>query len=162
MTPKDKGQKSAKGAAKIQIIATNKDARFRYFIEDVIEAGLVLLGTEVKSLRNGKVQLSDSYVFVKDGQAWIQNMHIGEYSHGNLLNHVPLRDRKLLLHRKEIDKLAAAVNERGCSVIPTQMYFLKGRAKVELGVGKGKKAHDKRDSIKEKESKREMDRALKR
>lgn len=145
-----------------KVIATNKDARFRYFISETVEAGLVLVGTEVKALRNSKVNLSDAYVFVKDGQAWLQNMHIGEYSHGNRENHVPLRDRKLLLHRKQIDKLAASVNEQGMSVVPTELYFLKGKAKVELGIGRGKKAHDKRNSIKEKESKREMDRVLKR
>jgi SsrA-binding protein len=153
MKPQNTGKK---------IISVNKDARFRYFIEEVIEAGLALLGTEVKSLRNGKAQISDAYVFVKNGEAWLQNMHIGEYSHGNRENHIPLRDRKLLLHRKEIDKLAAAVNEKGMSVIPTELYFLKGRAKVELGLGRGKKSHDKRESIKEKESKREMERVLKR
>ncbi len=144
-----------------KIIATNKDARFRYFIEDTMEAGLVLLGTEIKSLRNGKVQMSDAYVFFINGEAFLQNMHIAEYSHGNRENHLPLRDRKLLLNRRELDKLAAAVHERGMQVIPTQMYFVKGRAKVEIGLGKGKKVHDKRNSIKEKESQREMDRVRK-
>lgn len=162
MKPADNGKRGAKGATTKQIITVNKDARFRYFIHEVLEAGLVLVGTEVKSLRTGKVNLSDAYVYIKNGQAWLQNMHIGEYSHGNRENHVPLRDRKLLLHRREIDKLAAAVNKEGMSVIPTEMYFLKGRAKVELGLGKGKKAHDKRDSIKEKEAQREMDRVRKR
>ncbi len=150
---KDEGRKS---------IATNKDARFRYFIEETIEAGIALQGTEVKSIRTGKVQLSDAYVFVKNGEAFVSNMHIPEYTHGNRENHDPLRERKLLLHRKEIDKLAAAVNRDGRTIIPTEMYFLKGRVKLELGLGKGKKAHDKRASIKEKESKREMDRAKKR
>ncbi|HEY8280042.1 MAG TPA: SsrA-binding protein SmpB [Bdellovibrionota bacterium] len=145
-----------------KIIATNKDARFRYFIEDTIEAGLALQGTEVKSLRTGKVQMADAYVFVKNGEAFLSNMHIPEYTHGNRENHNPLRERKLLLHRKELDRLAAAVNEKGMAIVPTQMYFLKGRAKVEIGLGKGKKVHDKRASIKEKESKREMDRARKR
>lgn len=144
-----------------KIIATNKDARFRYFIEETVEAGLVLLGTEIKSLRNGKVQMSDAYVFFIKGEAFLQNLHIAEYSHGNRENHLPLRDRKLLLSRKQIDKLSAAVNEQGRALIPTQMYFVKGRAKVELGLGKGKKVHDKRASIKEKESKREMDRVMK-
>ncbi len=156
MRPADNGRKKSNGVATRKVIATNKDARFRYFINEVIEAGLVLVGTEVKALRNSKVNLSDAYVFVKNGQAWLQNMHIGEYSHGNRENHVPLRDRK------QIDKLASCVNEQGMSVIPTEMYFLKGKAKVELGIGKGKKAHDKRDSIKEKEAKREMDRIRKR
>jgi len=145
-----------------KVISTNKDARFRYFITATIEAGLVLVGTEVKSLRIGKVQMADAYVFVKNGQAFLSNMHIPEYTHGNRLNHDPLRERKLLLHRHQIDQLAAAVNEQGMSIVPTEMYFLKGRAKIELGLGKGKKLHDKRASIKEKESKREMDRALKR
>jgi SsrA-binding protein len=150
---KDEGRKT---------ITTNKDARFRYFIEDTLEAGLVLVGTEVKALRTGKVNLADSYVYVKNGQAWLANMHIQEYSHGNRENHPPLRERKLLLHRKEIDRLAQAVNQEGRTIVPTEMYFVKGRAKVEIGIGKGKKAHDKRASIKEKESKREMDRARKR
>jgi len=145
-----------------QIISTNKDARFRYFITETIEAGLVLVGTEVKSLRVGKVQMADAYVFVRNGQAFLTNMHIPEYTHGNRLNHDPLRERKLLMHKHQIDKLAAATNEGGMSVVPTEMYFLKGRAKIELGLGKGKKLHDKRASIKEKESKREMDRARKR
>lgn len=144
-----------------KIIATNKDAYFRYLITEKVEAGISLLGTEVKSLRNGKVQMNDAYVFFIRGEAFLQNLHIAEYSHGNRENHLPLRDRKLLLHRKEIDKLAAAVNEQGYSLIPTQMYFEKGRVKVELGLGKGKKLHDKRASIKEKESKRELDRVMK-
>lgn len=145
-----------------QVIATNKDARFRFFIEETVEAGIALQGTEVKSLRAGKAQLADAYVFVKNGEAFLSNMHIEEYTHGNRENHNPLRERKLLLHRHQIDKLAAAVNEKGMAIIPTQMYFSKGRVKVELGLGKGKKTHDKRASIKEKESKREMDRARKR
>jgi SsrA-binding protein len=150
---KDEGRK---------IIATNKDARHRFFIEDTLEAGLVLLGTEVKSLRTGKVQMSDAYAYVKNGEAWLSNMQIPEYSHGNRENHVPLRERKLLLHRKEIDRLASAVNEEGRTIVPTQLYLQKGRVKIELGIAKGKKLHDKRASIKEKESKREMDRARKR
>ncbi|MCO5142711.1 MAG: SsrA-binding protein SmpB [Oligoflexia bacterium] len=145
-----------------KIIATNKDARFRYFIEDTFEAGLVLTGTEVKSLRTGKAQLSDAYVFIKDGEAFLSNAHIEEYTHGNRENHNPLRIRKLLLNKKEIEQISAAVNEKGKTVVPTQMYFTKGKAKVEIGIGKGKKLHDKRDSIKERDSKREMDRARKR
>ena len=141
---KDEGRK---------IIATNKDARHRFFIEDTLEAGLVLLGTEVKSLRTGKVQMSDAYAYVKNGEAWLSNMQIPEYSHGNRENHVPLRERKLLLHRKEIDRLASAVNEEGRTIVPTQLYLQKGRVKIELGIAKGKKLHDKRASIKEKESK---------
>jgi SsrA-binding protein len=155
-------QQAMKPDTSRKVISTNKDARFRYFITETIEAGIVLVGTEVKSLRVGKVQMADAYVFVKNGQAFLSNMHIPEYTHGNRLNHDPLRERKLLMHRHQIDKLAAAVNEQGMSVVPTEMYFLKGHAKIELGLGKGKKLHDKRASIKDKESKREMDRALKR
>lgn len=145
-----------------KIISTNKDARFRYFISDTYEAGLVLQGTEVKALRAAKVQMSDAYVFIQNGEAWLSNMHIGEYSHGNRENHAPMRTRKLLLHKEELNKLEAAIAEKGLTIVPTQMYFLKGKAKVEIGVGKGKKLHDKRQDIKEKESKREMDRSRKR
>lgn len=145
-----------------KIIATNKDARFRFFIEDTFEAGVSLLGTEVKSLRAGKVQMSDAYVFFRNGEAFLSNMHIAEYSHGNRENHQPLRERKLLLHRKELDQLSAAVNEQGRTIVPTQMYFSKGKAKVEVAIAKGKKLHDKRADLKEKEAKREMDRNRKR
>jgi SsrA-binding protein len=145
-----------------KIISTNKDARFRFFIEDTYEAGVVLTGTEVKALRAAKVQMSDAYVYIQNGEAFLSNMHIGEYSHGNRENHEPMRIRKLLLHKQEIDKLAGAINEKGLSIVPTQMYFSKGKAKVEIGVGKGKKLHDKRQSIKEKEAKRDMDRSRKR
>jgi SsrA-binding protein len=144
------------------VIATNKDAGFRYFIEDTFEAGIELMGTEVKSLRTGKVQMNDSYVYVKGGQAFLAHMHISEYSHGNRENHLPMRERRLLLHRREIDRLAAAVNEKGMAIIPLQLYFVKGRAKVEIGLGRGKKLHDKRATLKEKEAKREIDRSLKR
>jgi len=143
-------------------IAVNKDARFRYFIEETLEAGLVLTGTEVKSLRAGKAQITDAYVNVFKGEAYLENMHISEYSHGNRENHIPLRKRKLLLNRREIDRLAGEINEKGKTIIPTQMYFVKGKAKLEIGIAKGKKLHDKRDSIKEKEAKREMDRSRKR
>lgn len=145
-----------------KIISTNKDARHRFFIDDTYEAGVVLTGTEVKALRAAKVQMSDAYVYVQNGEAFLSNMHIGEYSHGNRENHAPMRIRKLLLHKKEIEKLGAAVQEKGLSIVPTQMYFVKGKAKVEIGVGKGKKLHDKRQSIKEKEAKRDMDRSRKR
>lgn len=150
---KDKGRK---------VVATNKDARFRFFIEDTFEAGIALTGTEVKSLRIGKVQMSDSYVFVKDGEAFLSHLHISEYSHGNRENHDPMRVRKLLLHKSEIERLGSAVAEKGMTVVPTQIYFQNGKAKVELGLGKGKKLHDKRESIKSREAQREMDRSRKR
>ena len=150
---KDEGRK---------IIAVNKDARFRYFIEETLEAGLVLVGTEVKSLRTGKVAMADAYVFVKNNEAFVSNLHISEYSHGNRENHEMMRVRKLLLHTKEILKIAAAAQESGKTIVPLQMYFEKGRAKLEIGVGKGKKLHDKRETLKEKDAKREMDRVRKR
>jgi SsrA-binding protein len=145
-----------------KIISVNKDARFRYFIEDTFEAGIALTGTEVKSLRAGKVQMSDAYVFIRNGEAFLSNMHIAEYTHGNRENHNPLRERKLLLHRKELDSMASATHEQGRTIVPTQMYFVKGKAKVEIGIAKGKKLHDKRADVKEKEAKREMDRNRKR
>jgi SsrA-binding protein len=145
-----------------KIISVNKDARHRFFIEETLEAGLVLTGTEVKSLRAGKAQMADSYVYIRNGEAFLSNMHIPEYTHGNRENHNPLRERKLLLSRKEIDRLAGEINQNGKTIVPTQMYFTKGRAKVEIAVAKGKKLHDKRESIKEKEAKREMDRSRKR
>lgn len=145
-----------------KIITVNKDARFRFFIEDTFEAGIVLTGTEVKSLRAGKAQMADAYVYVQNGEAYISNLHILEYTHGNRENHSPVRTRKLLLHRKEIDLMAGAINEQGKTIVPTQMYFEKGKAKVEIGIAKGKKVHDKRQNIKEKEAKREMDRVRKR
>ena len=121
-----------------------------------------LLGTEVKALRNAKVQMSDAYVFIKNGEAFLSNMHIGEYSHGNRENHAPMRVRKLLLNKSELNKIEAALNEKGLTIVPTQMYFVKGKAKIEIGVGKGKKTHDKRQTIKENESKRELARIRKR
>jgi SsrA-binding protein len=145
-----------------KIIAVNKDARFRYFIEETMEAGLVLTGTEVKSLRAGKAQMADAYINVYKGEAYLENMHISEYTHGNRENHEPLRKRKILLNRREIDRLAGEINEKGKTIIPTQMYFVKGKAKLEIGIAKGKKLHDKRESLKEKEAKREMDRSRKR
>jgi len=145
-----------------KIIANNKDARFRYFIEETMEAGMVLVGTEVKALRTGKVAMADAYIFVKDGEAYVSNLHISEYSHGNRENHAMMRTRKLLLHKKEIDKLKVATTESGMTIVPTSMYFDKGRAKLEIGIAKGKKLHDKRDSMKEKDAKRELDRIRKR
>jgi len=145
-----------------KIIALNKEARFRFFIEETLEAGLVLTGTEVKSLRAGKAQMADSYIYVQNGEAFLSNMHIAEYTHGNRENHDPLRHRKLLLNRKEIDQLAGAIHTDGKTIVPTQMYFVKGKAKIEIGIAKGKKLHDKRQSVKEKEAKREMDRSRKR
>ena len=149
-----------KGEAR-KIIATNREARHRYEITDVYEAGIELQGTEVKSLRESKVVMSDAYVYVKNGEAFLSNMHINEYAFGNRENHEPLRTRKLLMHKAEISQLASAIQEKGRAVIPLCLYFKKGRAKVELGVGRGKKLHDKREASKEKDVKRQMAKAMK-
>ncbi|MET8001523.1 SsrA-binding protein SmpB [Nonomuraea glycinis] len=143
-----------------KIIAQNKRARHDYHVEDTFEAGLVLQGTEVKSLREGRASLSDGYATIDDGEAWLMNVHIPEYSQGTWTNHAARRKRKLLLHRKEIDKLAAKTKEGGLTIVPLALYFLNGKAKVEIGIARGKKDWDKRQSLAEQQAKREMARAL--
>jgi SsrA-binding protein len=140
-------------------IATNRRARHEYSILETLEAGVVLRGTEVKSLRAGLVNFKDSYATVRNGEVWLLGCHINPYSHGTDANHDPERDRKLLLHSKEISRLAGKVAERGLTLIPLKLYFKSGRAKLELGLGRGKKLHDKRSTLREREVKREMDRA---
>ena len=149
----------AKGDGKV--IAQNKKAGFDFFIEETIEAGIVLQGTEIKSARNGKVQLKDSFVRIRNGEAWISNMHISPYEQGNQFNHDPTRSRKLLLHKKQINELLGHSKIQGSAIIPLKMYLKDGFAKVLLGVGKGKKNYDKREDLKRKDAKREMDRAMK-
>ncbi len=140
-------------------VAVNRRARHDYFIEEAVEAGLVLTGSEVKSLRAGKAQLKDSYGQIKRGEVWLFNAHISEYGPAAHFGHDPTRSRKLLLHRREIDRLAGKVKERGLTLVPLRIYFKHGRAKVELGLGRGKKLYDKRAAIKEREVRREMERA---
>ncbi|RBQ17031.1 SsrA-binding protein [Spongiactinospora rosea] len=137
-------------------IARNKRARHDFHIEDTFEAGMVLRGTEVKSLRAGRASLSEGYATVKDGEMWLINVHIPEYSQGTWTNHAARRTRKLLLHRKEIDKLAGKTKEGGLTVVPLELYFKDGKAKVELGLARGKKDWDKRHALAEKQAKREM------
>jgi SsrA-binding protein len=144
-----------------KIICINKKASHSYFIEDKYEAGLVLQGTEVKSLREGRANLKESYARVKDNEVFLYNCHISPYSHGNRSNHDPIRPRKLLLHRREIRKLIGKVAERGYTLVPISLYFTRGKAKLEIGLGKGKKLHDKRHTMKERDAKREMERAFK-
>ena len=141
------------------VVATNRQARFNYEILDTFEAGIQLLGSEVKSLRAGQCQLKDSYADIRRGEMWLQSAHISPYKFAENGGHEPERPRKLLMHRREIDRLFARMREEGLSLIPTQIYFVSGNAKVELGLGRGKKSHDKRQSIVEKRQKREMDRA---
>jgi SsrA-binding protein len=146
---------------KVKTVAENRRARFDYFIEDTYEAGIALTGTEVKSLRFGEGSIGESYAEVKDGQVWLINANIPEFSHGNRFNHEPKRPRKLLLHEREINKMHGAVNREGMTLVPLSVYFnSRGRAKVELALAKGKKAHDKRETIKERDWKREAGRIL--
>lgn len=142
-------------------LAQNKKAFHDYFIEESYEAGIVLVGTEVKSIRNGKANLKDSYGVFKNGELFIINMHISPYEQGNIFNRDPLRDRKLLLHKKEISKLIGKKNQEGYSLIPISLYLKNGKIKVNLALAKGKKNYDKRDSMLEKEHKRDIDRAMK-
>ncbi len=143
-------------------VVTNRKAYHDYFIEEKFEAGIMLQGTEVKSLRDGRVNLQDSYASVKEGQIFLHHCHISPYSHGNLSNHEPLRTRKLLLHRKEINKLLVKTQQQGLTIIPLRIYFSKrGLAKVEIGLAKGKKQHDRRESDKTREAGREVERAMK-
>lgn len=132
--------------ASFKILSDNRQAGHNYFLTDRFEAGMVLTGTEVKAAKGGKVQLKDAYANVIGGEAWLVNAHISEYSHGNRENHLPVHNRKLLLHRKEIDKLQAIVREKGLSLIPTKVYLKAGRIKCEIAVAKGKKLHDKRET----------------
>lgn len=150
----------AKRGTSEKIIAQNKTARLNYHIEDTFEAGIVLLGTEVKALREGKANLKDCYAMVKSGEVFVYDMHISPYSHGNRLNHDPLRVRKLLLHGGEIKKLYGKSREKGLSLVPLRLYFKSGKVKLELGVGRGKKLYDKRESLKVKEDRRDMERGL--
>jgi SsrA-binding protein len=142
-------------------IARNRRARFDYEILDTWEAGIVLAGTEVKSLRNGKANVSDAYAIVKDGELWLLNLHIAPYEQGNRFNHEATRTRKLLLHSREIKRLIGAVERQGLTVVALEIYFRKGRAKVRIGLARGKKMHDKRAAMKEKDDVREMARAVK-
>ena len=144
-----------------KLICNNKKAYHDYSIEEKFEAGMVLKGTEVKSLRNGKANLNDSFALIRNGEAFLHNLHISPYDFGNRENHDPDRLRKLLLHKKEIGKLFGKIREQGYSFIPLRLYFKNGMVKVELGLAKGKKLYDKREDLKKKDHKREMDQAVK-
>ncbi len=140
----------------------NRQAYHEFFIDAKYEAGMVLLGTEVKSLRNGRASFNDSYCLIHKGEIWLKSLHIAEYTHGNMNNHDPLRDRKLLLEKREIKKIESKLKEKGYTLVPLRIYFNEKRfAKIEIGLAKGKKLHDKRESIKQKDVDREMKRFLK-
>ncbi|MDP6560527.1 MAG: SsrA-binding protein SmpB [Candidatus Binatia bacterium] len=147
--------------AKDKDICVNRRARHDYFIEETFEAGLVLVGSEVKSLRDGKAHLKDSHARIGRGEAFLFNAHINPYAAASGLNHEPTRSRKLLLHKKEIRRLTGKVKERGLTLVPLRLYFKKGRAKVELALARGKKRYDKRESLKRKDMQREVERSLK-
>lgn len=140
----------------IKLIAKNPTAYHNYFIEDKLEAGIVLSGTEIKSIRGGKVNLKDSYAFIKNGEVFIVGMHISPYEHGNIFNKDPLRDRKLLLNRKEINKLIGLTKQKGFSLVPISLYFKGSFVKLELGIGKGKKLYDKRQDIAKKDAQKQI------
>ena len=145
-----------------KVIAQNKKARHDYSIADVIECGLVLTGTEVKSLRAGRASLIDGFAMVNSGELWLMGVHIPEYTEGTWTNHTPRRDRKLLVHKQELNKLIGKLKDSGTTLVPLQLYFKDGKAKVEIAVAKGKKAHDKREAIKEREADREVSRVVSR
>ena len=145
----------------MKVVCQNRKAFHDYSIEDTLEAGIALSGTEVKSLRDGKANLKDSYVLVKGGEVFLLNCHISPYSHGNIMNHDPVRTRKLLLHRKEIERMSGKAAAKGYTLIPLKIYFKASFAKVEIGLAKGKRLFEKRDTIKEREAKREIEKAMK-
>jgi SsrA-binding protein len=147
----------------IKIISDNRQARYLYEILETYEAGIELVGTEVKSIRAGKVNLKDGYALIRNGEAWLLNIHISPYqAGGTYFNHEARRTRKLLLHRQEINRLIGQVEQKGLTLVPLKMYFKSGRIKVAIGLGRGKKLHDKRETVKHREDKREMARAMKR
>jgi SsrA-binding protein len=148
-------------AENIKVICKNRKSHFNFEIEDTFECGIVLLGSEVKSLRNGRANLSDSYGKVRNSEIFLEDAHISPYLQANRENHDPLRERKLLLHKREIKRLAGKVAERGFSLIPLKMYFKNGKVKLEMALARGKKTYDKRESIKKKEQRRELERLVK-
>jgi SsrA-binding protein len=143
-----------------KVLAQNRKAYHDYFIEETLEAGIVLKGTEIKSIRRGSVNLRDAYAQVEDGEVWLHNMHVSPYEQGNRFNHDPTRSRKLLLHKSEIAKLVGASREKGYTLVPTRLYLRNGFCKVELALAKGKKLHDKREAMKQRDAQREIERAL--
>jgi SsrA-binding protein len=145
----------------IKPVSQNRKARHDYFIEQTYEAGIVLTGTEVKSVRQGKVNLKDSYAYIKDSEVFISGMHISPYEQGNIYNADPLRDRKLLLHKYEINKLIGYTQQKGLTLVPLQVYFKNGQVKIELAVARGKKLYDKRRDVAERDAKREIERRVK-
>src|SRR5712692_9371368 len=152
--------KSPPGDAPIKVMTVNRQAYHDYFVERTVEAGISLVGTEIKSIREGKVNLRGAYAIIRNGELWLENAHIAVYEHGNRYNHEPMRSRKLLLHRREINQLVGRVETKGLTLVPLKLYLKGGRAKIELGLGRGKKLYDKREAIAERDVKREIERAI--
>jgi len=144
----------------VKVVASNRKARHDYHIEDTFEAGIVLTGSEIKSIRAGQVNLRDSFAIVRNGELWLMNTHIAPYHQASYTNHEPRRDRKLLMHRREINRLSGKLQEKGVTLIPLQIYLKNSRAKVELGLARGKKLYDKRESLRERADRRQITRAL--
>jgi SsrA-binding protein len=144
----------------LKVVATNRSARHDFFIDDVFEAGIVLTGTEVKALRMGRATIGDGYVYIEGGEAWLDNIYIPEYTQGTWTNHAPRRKRKLLLHHHEIEQLMHGTREKGHTIVPLRLYFVDGRAKIEIALARGKKLYDKRQSLKERQDSREAERAM--
>jgi SsrA-binding protein len=159
-TSKKQETKSQTNNESVKIISVNRQAYHDYFVERTIEAGISLVGTEIKSIRDGKVNLRGSYAIARNGELWLENAHIAVYDHGNRYNHEPLRNRKLLLHRREIEQLQAKVATKGLTLIPLKLYLKRGKAKIELGLCRGKKLYDKREAIAERDVKREIERVI--
>lgn len=159
-TGKKEQPRAAGSTLPVKVIAVNRQAYHDYFVERTIEAGIELKGTEIKSIRDGKVNLRGAYALARNGELWLENAHIAAYEHGNRYNHEPLRNRKLLLHRREIDQLLGKVATKGLTLIPLKLYLKGGRAKIELGLCRGKKLYDKRDAIAERDVRREIERTI--
>jgi len=144
----------------VKVVATNRSARHDYFIDDTFEAGLVLTGTEVKALRMGRATIGDGYIYIDHGEAWLDNIYIPEYTQGTWTNHSPRRKRKLLLHHHEINELMLATREKGHTIVPLRLYFVDGRAKIEIALARGKKLYDKRQTLRERQDARDAERAI--
>ena len=154
------GKESSSKDAPVKVITVNRAAYHDYFVERTIEAGISLVGTEIKSIREGKVNLRGSYAIARNGELWLENAHIAVYEHGNRYNHDPIRNRKLLLHRREIEQLQAKVATKGLTLVPLKLYLKGGKAKIELGLCRGKKLYDKREAIAERDMKRDIERII--
>src|SRR3989440_768945 len=159
-TAKSQQTKATTNNVPVKVISINRQAYHDYYVEQTVEAGVSLVGTEVKSIRDGKVNLRGSYAIARNGELWLENAHIAVYEHGNRYNHDPMRNRKLLLHRREIEQLQAKVATKGLTLVPLKLYLKGGKVKIELGLCRGKKLYDKREAIAERDVKREIERVI--